>query len=106
MQVVGDTMGLDKSTVSRVISDVTEQLVSKRGMFINWPRPEDRTRICEGFFRLGGFSNVVGYIDGTHIKLQGPRADEPAFVNRKGYHSLNMQAVCDHEGKHTDIQIL
>ncbi|XP_071118585.1 putative nuclease HARBI1 [Haliotis cracherodii] len=53
--------------------------------------------VQDGFFALGGFPSVLGCIDGTHIRIQAPTRDEPAFVNRKGYHSINVQAVCDHE---------
>lgn len=34
LQVIGDTFGIDKSTVSRVINDVTQALISKQPCFI------------------------------------------------------------------------
>jgi len=46
----------------------------------------------EAFFDVG-FPYVVGC-----VRIQAPKVDEPAFVNRKGVHSINMQAVCDHKG--------
>jgi hypothetical protein len=40
-----------------------------------------------------GFPNVLGCTDGTFIRLQRPRNNEADFVNRKGYHSLNVQVM-------------
>ena len=42
---------------------------------------------------FSGFPNVVGAVDGTHVKIQAPTKDEDDYVNRKGYHSINVQ-VC------------
>ncbi|XP_052067175.1 putative nuclease HARBI1 [Mytilus californianus] len=52
---------------------------------------------------VAGFPNVTACIDGTHIRITGPSIDEPVFVNRKGIHSINVQAICDHEGRFTNI---
>ena len=38
---------------------------------------------------------VVGAIDGSHIPMIAPSIDEYAYVIRKQYHSINMQAICD-----------
>ncbi|CAC5404280.1 HARBI1 [Mytilus coruscus] len=59
--------------------------------------------IKQGFFNYGGFPGVVGCIDGTHVRISAPSHDEPSFVNRKGYHSINTQAICDHEGRFTNV---
>ena len=34
-------------------------------------------------------------IDGTHIRIKAPHDDEPAFVNRKGFHSINVLLACN-----------
>lgn len=99
LQIVGDSLGVDKSTVSRVVTDVTEALVQLRHDFISWPNEDVKMEIRRGFFSLGGFPNVIGCIDGTHIRIQAPSEDEKSFVNRKSYHSINVMAVCDHKGK-------
>ena len=36
-------------------------------------------------------AGVVGCIDGTHIRIVKPKNHEKAYVNRKNYHSLNVQ---------------
>lgn len=47
------------------------------------------------FFAIAGFPNVIGAIDGTHIRIQAPATHEHLYVNRKGYHSINVQAICN-----------
>ncbi|CAG2251694.1 HARBI1 [Mytilus edulis] len=104
LEVIGDTMGVDKATACRAVNDVTNALLSKKDQFIKWPaRQEERDRNKQGFFRGGLFPGVIGCIDGTHVKIQAPSEDEPAYVNRKGWHSINVQGICDHEGKFINV---
>ena len=100
LQVIGDTVGLPKSTVCRIIRDVSSALIQKRNEFIRWPTTAaEIQRAKEGFFRKGGFPGVIGCVDGTHVRVQGPSQNEADYVNRKGYHSINVQAICDHRGE-------
>ncbi|XP_033991050.1 putative nuclease HARBI1 [Trematomus bernacchii] len=46
---------------------------------------------------MAGFPRVLGCIDCTHIPISACQGDnEGHYVNRKSFHSLNMQATCDH----------
>uniref|UniRef100_A0A8W8KXB9 Putative nuclease HARBI1 n=1 Tax=Magallana gigas TaxID=29159 RepID=A0A8W8KXB9_MAGGI len=101
LEVIGDTMGFDKSTVSRAIDDVTNALIAKKDRFIKWPNHEEILKSKQNFFSRGGFPGVIGCIDGTHVRIQAPLEDEAFFVNR--FHSINVQAICDHEGKFINI---
>lgn len=79
-------------------------MAARADTFIKWPSsPTQKSSIKTGFYLAAGFPNVIGCIDGTHVRIQAPSVDENAFVNRKGYHSINVQGVCDHEGKLTNI---
>ena len=100
LQVIGDTVGVDKSTVSRAVHDVSQLLSAKQSMFIKWPTTaavinENRN----GFYRRRRFPETIGCIDGTQIRIIAPSKNESDFVNRKGFHSINVQGVCDHKGK-------
>ena len=101
LQVIKDTfLGFDKSTVSRVVRRVTQALAAKLGDFIRFPSARaERDEIKQGLFRVGGFPCAIGCIDGTHVRITAPHENEPDYVNRKGYHSINVQAICDHRGK-------
>ena len=48
------------------------------------------------------FPNTVGALDGTHIRIQAPRDNPGAYYNRKGYHSIVLQGVCQHDMQFTD----
>jgi DDE superfamily endonuclease len=48
--------------------------------------------------------NIVGIVDGTHVAIVKPwKYPEEDYINRKGYHSLNVQVVCDHKLRITNI---
>ena len=42
-------------------------------------------------------------MDGTHIPIVAPVEDEYAYVNRKDFHSIYVQAVCNFNMIFTDI---
>lgn len=98
-QAIAETFKLSQSTVSRCITFTVEKLVSKASAFIRFPQTiGDKRRTQERFSQIAGFPSVVGCIDGTHVRILRPRTDESQYVCRKGYHSINVQAVCDHKG--------
>ena len=49
LQVIGDTFGVDKSTVSRVITDVSRALIVKQPRFIKWPSTNDECALKTSF---------------------------------------------------------
>lgn len=38
-----------------------------------------------------GFPQVIGAIDGTHIKIAAPKLNTQSYINRKGFHSMQLQ---------------
>ncbi len=92
----GDIHEVSQPTVSRVISQVTQALTEPEivRQFISVPTaPGEIRQIKEDFFNIARFPNVIGVIDGTHVQIQAPVVDEPAYVNRMGYHSINTQVI-------------
>ncbi|KAG5886733.1 hypothetical protein JTB14_027155 [Gonioctena quinquepunctata] len=52
------------------------------------------------FYEKYQFPGIVGIIDCTHVAIVSPKVHneeqpERAYVNRKNYHSLNVQLICD-----------
>ncbi len=104
-QVIGDTVAsLDKSTVSRIIRRVTKALFRKVDQFIRFPRSQqERDAAKQGFYEIAHFPCAIGCVDGTHIRIIAPTDNKWDFVNRKRYHSINVQGICDHKGNCTSV---
>ncbi|KAJ8964904.1 hypothetical protein NQ314_004543 [Rhamnusium bicolor] len=56
--------------------------------------------VFERFFEQYNIPGIVGCIDCTHVAIFPPKIEdmeypEHLYVNRKGYHSINVQLVCD-----------
>ncbi|XP_041840404.1 protein ALP1-like [Melanotaenia boesemani] len=67
---------------------------------------EELHAVGQGFAHLSGspaFHNVVGAIDGSHIRLKPPAQHRIDYLNYKGFYSVNMQAICDSSGRFLDI---
>ncbi|KAJ8927674.1 hypothetical protein NQ314_019830 [Rhamnusium bicolor] len=54
-------------------------------------------------FRRYGFPGIIGSIDRTHIKITAPKDSHVSYINRKGYHSVLLQGVCDHNKLFIDV---
>lgn len=94
---IGDHFNVTKATVSRIVHKVSHTIARLRNRFIKMPQSlQKRREICAAFYSIAGFPNVIGAIDGSHIRVQSPggRAAE-TFRNRKGYFSFNVQVICD-----------
>lgn len=51
----------------------------------------------QGFSGWAGKPNNIGAIERSHFPIETPSvAGEHTFVNRKKKHSINIQAICDH----------
>ena len=46
---------------------------------------------------------VAGALDCTHVPILAPTEYLEQYVNREGYHSLNVQMVCNHRGAITNL---
>ena len=58
--------------------------------------------MTDGFLGRRGLQIVLGAIDGSHIAKTPPGTHEDVYINRKGFHSVVLQAVRDHRMLFTD----
>ncbi|XP_061192915.1 putative nuclease HARBI1 [Saccostrea echinata] len=94
-QLVGDAIHISKATAGRCIRRVASAIANVAGRFIRFPSGQDATNVKRMFHAIAGFPGVLGCVDGTFIRIQTPTENEPDYVNRKGYHSLNVMMTCD-----------
>ncbi|XP_055917651.1 putative nuclease HARBI1 [Eupeodes corollae] len=89
---------MSRTMVSRIVAEVSKILQDKlAGKWIKFPREEEYDSIKQRFFNETGFPGVIGAVDCTHVRIQKPNIEiEACYLNRKGYHSKNVQLVCDY----------
>lgn len=101
---VADDFNLSQSEVSLIVDKFVDALSVKANNFVKFPVSVDAVNETKlKFFQVAEFPCVVGCIDCTHIRIQAPHHDENDYVNRKSFHSINVQAVCDAAGKITNF---
>ena len=102
--MVGRSCSMSQPSVSNAIEAVTNSLIKLAPTFIHFPTdPQAVIANKLSFHSVAGFPNVLGAIDCSHIAIKAPSAHEEAFVNRKGVHTINIQAVCDNDMRITNL---
>ena len=77
-------MHVSQPTVSRVLSDFVNSIVSKASQFICMPRSASKiSGVISDFQAISGLPKVIGAVDGWHIPMIAPSVDEYAYINRK-----------------------
>ena len=61
--------------------------------------------VVNGFKTKFGMIQCLGSIDGSHIPVMPPALNHTDYYNRKGYYSMILQAVVDHNYMFRDINI-
>uniref|UniRef100_A0AAZ1XA43 Putative nuclease HARBI1 n=1 Tax=Oreochromis aureus TaxID=47969 RepID=A0AAZ1XA43_OREAU len=95
-QCSSDDLGLSQSSVSRVITQTLTVLSQPNivTQFVSFPLDARTLHTHKrAFMDIAGFPGIVGVIDGTHVRIIAPSEDEAVFVNRRNFHSINVQIV-------------
>ena len=71
--------------------------------FIQWPSGNKLQEVVEGFNQHNGLPLCIAAIDGTHIRIKALRQHHEHYMNRTGFHSMQLQVVCDNDMKFTDV---
>jgi len=103
---ISHKFGVSDSTVFHCIREVVNVIYEDlQTAFIRWPRGEYADAVVAGFQQKQGMDNVIGAIDGSHVRIACPHKDPADYVNRKSYYSIILQAVCDHKMRFTDVYV-
>ena len=96
-RVVGEVaaLSMSRSAVCRSVKAVTNIIAGWRPFFVCLPNRREQRTVSEAFAEKCRFPGVLGAIDCTHVRVQKPPGNANAFLNRKGFYSLNCQFVCD-----------
>ena len=86
---------ISQATLSRILSVFVDAMVKKASHYIYMPKKEEILGVLEDFEQVSYLPTVIRAIDSTHIRIIAPSEGEYAYVNRKRYHSINIQAICN-----------
>ncbi|KAL3653134.1 hypothetical protein CASFOL_002815 [Castilleja foliolosa] len=103
---IGDSFGAHHSTVSQVTWRFVEAIEENGLHHLQWPSSEhETTKIKCKFEKIRGLPDCCGAIDTTHITMMLTSSDPEAdtWLDRKGNHSMVLQAVVDPDLRFLDI---
>lgn len=72
---------------------------------VKWPSQQEIIQITNGFQTRTNFPGIIGAVDGCHIPIKAPFHNSVDYYNRKGFHSVILQGVCDNKMLFIDIFI-
>ena len=101
---IGDKFGVGASTACQKVNTAMSFLIeTKKYMISHLQEGRNLEAIIEGFLTRWNFPQCLGAINGTHIPIKAPQNHHTDYFNRKSFHSVIVQAVCDSECRITDI---
>lgn len=95
--------GMSRSTLHKCVRRVVGKIIGLVPSIIHWPSGDERIIIKRQLMHWGNIPGVVGAIDGTFIPIRAPTQNPEVYNNRKCFHSITLQAICDHQRRFTDV---
>ena len=103
---VAHLFGLARCTVCQIVHETCKASICQlTSVYINFPTGDNLTAVIQGFQSKWNIPQCAGSIDGTHIPITPPAMNYTDYYNRKGWYSIEAQAVVDHNGLFKDLCI-
>lgn len=69
---------------------------------IIWPSGDKAIQCEDKFYHMARIRGVVGAIDGTYVPIKAPSENPETYINRKCFHGITLQCICDSSMMFTD----
>ena len=104
LRSLADRFNVTKSSAFRVYRRICEAIANNlSGQLIKFPSGQRAIDVVPAFEEKRAFPGVLGAIDGCHIPVKALRRNHEQYINRKGFHSLQLQVICDMDMQFTDV---
>ena len=89
-------LNVGRTTAIEAVQDVVNQLYELRNHYIKFPvTAAEIAASIETFAQLSELPNVVGAIEGTHIRINAPRNSAVDYFSRYQSHDFIIQGIAD-----------
>jgi hypothetical protein len=107
LRTLSTVFGYERSHILHITRHASQQLVKHCSHWIRCPATGEEWKAVARRWEQSEthMINIVGAIDGIHIPIKRPTRTSLEFINRKGWSSYNVQALCDERGLFTDVCI-
>lgn len=93
---IAATFGVGITTVCNIVRQVTAAILAHvHPRFVSLPSGQRLDDAVRGF-RARGYPQCAGAIGRVHVPIATPRVNQGDYVNKRGWHSMVLQAVVDH----------
>ncbi len=97
-RTLANLFGIAKSSVCSIVHDFCKAVHHVlMPDYIKLPQGDDLQEVLRGFRQRWGFPQCAGAIDGSHIPVTAPEENHVDYFTRKGWHSVLLQGVVDHQ---------
>lgn len=99
-RTVGNLFGVSRSSVSIIFREFCDVVLSElEPRFVRFPKVDQLEDHMQRFTAVTGFPQGVGALDGCHIEICPPKEYAADYHNYKGWYSMILLAVVDHNYK-------
>lgn len=97
-RTIAHLFGVGRSTVCMIVQETCACIVEVlQKQYINFPSGDSLKDVVRGFETKWGMIQCAGSVDGCHIPILPPALNHTDYYNRKGWYSIVLQAVVDHD---------
>ena len=80
---------------------ISRCIARRKSCFMTFPL--NLSTFKQDFYNIAGFPSVLGAMDCTHIPIVSPGDNAEVYRNRKGFFSINVQAICNANRYFTNV---
>lgn len=102
---VAERFDMSKSTLSNTFFRIINVIKSMAPMIITWPTVNKMIEIENKFYNGRNLKKIIGVVDGTYCPIKAPKSQSHSYTNRKKFHSITLQGICDHKMRFIDCSV-